>query len=327
MPRKSVSGAADSPIDLTAVTQRTLAAVETHRREDGFARFTAGESRDLYGTADAIGILATFDRLDQDVLSRDTLSWSLRSLQRTDGRFVDDSHGVLHATATGIGGLFLLGARPEPPAFLTDMFEVDRVAPFLDGLDWSNPWLASHDAAGLLAIATMTGVRHPGWWSEYFRWLDLHVDPTTGLWPSSNIGRLEDWPGLFGNLGCSFHLHFLLRHHGRRIPAAHAVVDTCLDIASGTEIVFGANAWGYPQLDWAYSLARATAQSGHRAAEATSMLCRLAEALSASGDVDETDLHTVGAIAALVAELSAALGEIIVTGEASSPTTDLRPFI
>lgn len=331
-----------STIDLRGVVEEAERAVAAQRRGEGYARFAEGDGGgsdrdggpDLYGTADAVGVLATLGRLDPDPAVRDGLAAAIVAFQQPDGRFVDDSHGVLHSTATAVGALHLLGRPAPPPAFLEPLFQPSAVEPFLDGLDWADPWLASHDAAGLLAVAVMTGLDRPGFVAAYLSWLDAHVDPATGLWPRGGIGRLEEWPGLFGNLGCSFHLHFLLRHLSRPIPHAPQVVDTCLELASGTRAVFDAGSWGYPQLDWAYSLSRASRQSGHRVAETQEALRALARALQHDLEHDGApsvtgshDLHTVGAVTALVAELSAALGDELRTGADLTPTTDLRPFI
>ena len=255
--------------------------------------------------------------------------------QHPDGRFTDDSHGTIHSTATGIGALHLLGQPASPPAFLHNPFEPRQLVAFLSELDWTNPWLASHDAAGLLAIATMTGYDRPEWYRTYFAWLEQNADPSTGLWPLGGIGKIDEWPGFFGNLGCSFHFHFLFEHYGRPIPHAREVVDSCFTIAAGTSAVFGAEEWGYPQLDWAYSLARASRQSSHRQSESREILHALAIDLerdfaAASRHTQIRwldDLHRIGAVAALVAELSVALGDLVLTSGEVTPTTDMRPFI
>lgn len=316
--------------DLTPSIVLALEAVSSRRRGAGHARFPLSSEPDLYGTAAAVGIRATVRQPFSSVES-DELAACVRSFQEADGRFLDSSHGVMHSTAVGVGALHLLGRPTTPPAFLVPLLDPAAVVPFLDGLDWTDPWLASHDAAGLLAIAVMTGVDDRAWLSAYVNWLLQNVDRSTGLWRTGSIGRIEDWPGLFGNVGCSFHFHFLLRHLGVPLPFATEVVDVGLRIFEETPIITEAREWGYPQLDWAYSLARASRQSRHRTAEVDAVLRRVAELLAAAQaeatPAATADLHVLAAVVALIAELELALGAEYLPGVGAVPPTDLRPFI
>lgn len=316
--------------DLTSAITSALETVSSRRRGAGYARFSHSSDPDLYGTAAAIGIRAT---LQQPLSSSevDDLAGAVLSFQEVDGRFLDSSHGAMHSTAIGVGALYLLGRPTTRPLFLAPLFEPGAVAPFLDGLDWTNPWLASHDAAGLLAIAVMTGVEDRPWLSEYVAWLLQNVDRSTGLWRTGAMGRIEDRPGLFGNFACSFHFHFLLRHLGVPMPFAREVVEVGLRIFEETDIVTGAREWGYPQLDWVYSLARASRESGHRTAEVDAAVRRVADLLAVEQaemiPVAATDLHVLAAVVALIAELELGLGGESVQATRTVPPTDLRPFI
>ncbi len=292
-----------------------------HRRRSG-----SGAEPDLYGTAAAIGIRASLGEPlpseAADLLTR----WT-----RADGRVVDSSHGLLHSTATAIGARYLLGERSAWPAFLEPLAHPGSLGAWLDGLDWSDPWLTSHDAAGLFAIGTMTD-RGDDWIVAYLAWLDAAVDPTTGLWHREAIQPLAEQPGLFGNLGASYHFHFLYAFHGRALPHAESLVDTCLLLAESTGWVHS-GAWGFPHSDWALSAARASAQSGHRADEVGAHLRRLATALHDDLATDalvaelDDDLHRLGAVVALIAELARALPDQVSVGGPCAPVTDLRPFI
>ena len=319
----------DSMLDFEPFLSDLPALLERRRFGPQFARFDAATEGDIYGTIDAVGIAATLGL----PLPSGAAAW-INSQARADGSYTDPSHGVIHTTASAIGALFVLGEKTPWPAFIDHIGQPGAIGPHLDAMDWSNPWPASHEGAGLLAIGTMTRDRDDEWISEYFAWLDSNVDPVTGLWPKENIGNIDEWPGLFGNLGCSFHFHFLYLAHGREIPFAKHLVDTCLELATGTRAIFDTESIGYPQLDWAYSLHRASAQAGYRTEEVFGALRDLgAESLAKLNSPSEAlvrelaDLHTIGAVVALIAELKLALGDDVRASFALTPTTDIRPFI
>ena len=144
------------------------------------------------------------------------------------------------------------------------------------------------------------------------------------------MGALADDPGLFGNLGCSFHIHFLYAWLGRPWPVPSGVVDTGLALYSETTAVVGQEPadWGFRQLDWAYSVGRAS-RSGHRQDEVRSALEDLAgraEEAFSRPDAVEGDLHVVQARVGLVAELAQHLPGIAGRDRLTS-IVDLRPFI
>ena len=309
--------------------------LDAARRGDGYARTEGASEPDLYGTAAAVGIRTALGSTPRG-RERHALADAVRAFQDADGRFCDHTHGVMHRTATGTATLRLLGEPSPPPGFLTDLFRAKAVAPFLDRLDWGNPWLASHDVAGLLAIGLATGVDDPGWLAAYVDWLAVNADPATGLWRRGGMGRLDEFPGLFGNLGGAFHMHFLLDALSRPWPHAGAVVDTGMVLFHDTAIVRPApgsplSGWGFPQLDWAYSVGRAAGRTGHRHGQVRAAVVELARAASVTFDRPEAtagDLHVVQARVALVAELAAQLGtELETGGRVLRPITDARPFI
>ena len=262
----------------------------------------------------------------------------IRSFQQPDGLFRDPTHGEIHRTATAMTTLKVLADSPAVPSALENLLQPDAVVGFLEGLNWDEPWPASHEAAGLLAIgivaAQHAGDRRDSWLDTYLQWLESHADPVTGLWLGGRMGDPDDDPGLFGNLGCSFHIHFLLQCLGRPWPSPSGVVDAGLTLLEKGHVLpsagQGTDDWGFRQLDWAYSVGRA-ARAGRRASEVTAALeqvaLRASEALS-QPEAAEGDLHTVQARVALVAELSQQLPGIIGTGRTTlTSILDVRPFI
>lgn len=322
-------------IDFGSFLDASHRRLDAARRGDGYARTEGASEADLYGTAAAVGIRAALGSTPRG-RERHALAGAVRAFQDTDGRFRDLTHGVMHRTATGTATLRLLGEPSTPPGFLADLFQAEAVAPFLDRLDWGNPWLASHDVAGLLAIGIATGAEDPGWLAAYVDWLDVNADPETGLWRRGGMGRLDEFPGLFGNLGGAFHMHFLLDALPHRWPHATAVVDTGMALLLDTTIVRPGpasplSAWGFPQLDWVYSVGRAAGRTGHRHGQVRAAIVELARDASEAFDQPQAtagDLHVVQARVALVAELSAQLGSELETGgRMLRPVTDARPFI
>ncbi|MFS0866409.1 hypothetical protein AB3M83_03620 [Microbacterium sp. 179-B 1A2 NHS] len=324
--------------DFTDFLTRASSRVADSRIGGGYARTPGARVPDLYGTAAAVGIrLALGDR--PSGAEAGTLAATLRGWQDADGRFADATHGEMHRAATAVTTLQVLGEKPATPAFVDPLLRADRVADVLGGLDWDEPWLASHAAAGLLAIGLTTGASDPvaraSWVGEYLDWLDDHADPVTGLWLTGRMGRLEDAPGLFGNLGCAFHLHFLYEKVGRPWPRPDGVIDVGLTLFRHAAVVLPADPgdpddWGFRQLDWAYSVGRA-ARCGHRTpavAEAFADLARHAATALAAPTSTDGDLHVVQARVGLVAELAHLLPDAVAShGATLTPIVDRRPFI
>lgn len=318
--------------------ERAFERVSASRRAGGYARLPDGDHPDLYGTAAAVGIrIALGDRpVGREA---DDLRRTVHSFAAPDGMFDDPTHGRIHRAATALTTLMVLGESPSVPAALQGLLRADAAAPFLAGLDWDQPWLSSHDAAGLLAIGVVcvddTEGARSRWLAEYLSWLDAHADEETGLWLRDRMGALDEDPGLFGNMGCSFHMHFLYEWLGRRWPHESGVVDTGLRLLHQSDSVLptedeSLDAWGFRQLDWVYSVGR-SARSGHRTSEVASACAELADRAAialAAPDAADGDLHIVQARVGLVAELATMLPDSIDTGGFSLRSiVDVRPFI
>ena len=195
-----------SESDFSAFLARARERVRTSCRLGGFARDADQTDADLYGTAAAVGVRIALGDAPRGAEASEIVR-GLLAFRRADGLFIDETHGPVHRAATAVTTIRALGGEPEPPPALRHELEASRVPAFLDGLSWENPWLASHDAAGMLAIALICRsddeASREAWRDAYVTWLDDHADGQTGLWPANGMGRLHDEPGLFGNLGCS----------------------------------------------------------------------------------------------------------------------------
>ena len=160
---------------------------------------------DAYGCADAANILYMLGALPEDASERASWIRSLQSFQDPDtGIFADQSHSKFHTTAHCTAALELFDARPANPLrFLAGLEDHDRLRQFLEDLDWDRPWPASHDAAGAASALAITGEVGPEWFAAYFDWFDAEVDPSTGLWRTGRMLPVDEYPGLFSNLGGS----------------------------------------------------------------------------------------------------------------------------
>lgn len=327
-----------SGADFGRFLARSRERVARARRAGGYSRDSRHTEADLYGTAAAVGIGIALGMTPQGDDAEELVE-GLLALRDDAGMFRDRTHGPTHRAATAVTTIAALGGRPEAPEPLAGLLVAEAAPGFLDGLDWEHPWPASHDAAGLLAIGLVTRTadidERDRWASAYLAWLDAHADPATGLWPAGGMGRLDDDPGLFGNLGCSFHIHFLYEHLGRRWPSPEGVVDTGLALLHDSEAVLACDdastEWGFRQLDWVYSIGRA-ARCGHRTDEvdlSIAMLARRAATALDAPEAVEVDLHVLQARVGLVAELAVQAPEHVLTGEFPSLTSivDVRPFI
>lgn len=291
---------------------------------------------DAYGSADAANILYMIGALPADGSVRDDWIAALRSFQDPDtGIFVDECHSDTHTTAQVIGALELFDARPlHPLTFLDPVRSPDAVAGFLDQLDWGHPWPSSHDGAGAAAALAITGAVGPSWFDAYFGWLDGEADPDTGLWRRGAMLAVDEWPGLFSNLGGAFHYHFNYDYFRRPWPYPDRVISTCLELLHDSAGTFSTTDVGFKEIDLIYCLSRARRQTDilfKEAGQALTLLAdRTAALLSDPAYLESRafdDVHTsFGAVCAL-AELQRAVPGSIRTPVPLRLVLDRRPFI
>lgn len=291
---------------------------------------------DAYGCADAANILYTLGVLPGGAEDRGAWVTSLQSFQdQQSGVFVDRTHSTYHTTAHCTAALELFEARPAYPlTFLAELGDHDRLRSFLDDLDWTRPWPASHDAAGAASALAITGAADPAWFEAYLDWFDSEVDPDTGLWRRGQMLPVNEWPGLFSNLGGSFHYHFVYDYLRQPWPAVDRLIDTCLTLLHDSAASLARIDVGFKEIDLIYCLSRARRQTPHRfdaVSEALTLLVDRVVTLLNSVDYrsSETfdDLHTLFGAVCAIAELQRAVPGSIHTPVPLRLVLDRRPFI
>lgn len=310
----------------------------------GYARWTLdgadgprSREADPYGCADAANLLYTLGRFPREAARREAFVTTLRALQDpADGLVREATHHPIHTTAHVLGALELFDAGPAHPLrAIAPLRDPDAMERFLDALDWKgNPWIASHQGAGLAAALWLAGETTRAWEARYVAWIARETDPATGLLRRGCIdpGPAGD-PMRLPALAGTFHYLFMLEHLRQPIPHARALVDTCLDLERRALFPFSTFV-GFAEVDWAYALHRAVRHTGHRADDARRALRRFAarhlaflEGLDPDTDPGLDDLHALFGTVCALAELQRAL-----PGELASPrplrlVLDRRPFL
>lgn len=291
---------------------------------------------DAYGCADAANILYMLGSLPGGASDRASWIRSLQSFQEPEtGIFTDGSHSTFHTTAHCIAALELFDARPlHPLTFLAGLQDHRRLRQFLEDLDWDRPWPASHDAAGAASALAITGEVGPEWFEAYFDWFDAEVDTSTGLWRTGRMLPVDEYPGLFSNLGGSFHYHFVYDYLRQPWPAVDRLIDTSLTLLHDSAATFAVTDVGFKEIDLVFCLSRARRQTAYRFDDVGAALDLLVDRVVSVLD-DPTyrsstsfdDLHsTFGAVCAL-AELQRAVPGSIHTPVPLRLVLDRRPFI
>jgi hypothetical protein len=334
-------------IDLRPFVESVRAIVARHRLDapGRYRRYTIAGTDETgapcelganpYGCADAANLLYTIGDLPSDPEERAGWVASLRGLQDpATGLFRERTHHEIHTTAHCLGALELFDARPAHPlAALAPLRDPDRLAAFLDGLDWKGaPWSEAHRGAGLWAALENAGESDAAFSESYFAWLSAEVDPATGL---LRRGCVDPSPagGVFPHLAGSFHYLFDFEHAKQPWPHAAALVDTCLAIRATGVFPLARHVW-FADVDWVYCLSRGLRQSDHREAEARRALDAFAAeyasfllGLDPERDEGLDDLHRLlGAVCAL-AELQRAAPGVLASDPPLRLVLDRRPFI
>jgi len=293
-------------------------------------------SRDLgstpYGCANAVNILYTIGALPEGE-ERQAMAEVLRRFQDGEsGLFVNPGNYETHTTAFVSGALKLLDVKPLYRARAFEKYlDRDALFAFMDGIDWPcNPWLGSHLGAGLYASMLLTGTSTDEWEDLYFSWLDENADPATGLWKK---GCLSGAPR-FHYLAATFHYVFNYEHAKRALPYPEALLDTCIDAYRSGDCIDFAREVGWPDIDFAYLLARVQRRAGTRYGETQQILREIADglisqllAMDPAASETLNDLNTLFAIVCALAVLQDALPGYIRTSVPLKLVLDIRPFL
>lgn len=331
-------------MQLDSLLNAVRATVKRHELEPGvYARYLwqnpEGKRKmgaNEYGCADAANILYILGDMPRDLQIRKSHVEQLQSFQDPQtGLFWEGTHHALHCTAHCIAALELFDAGPKYP--LTDLEKhkaEGMLEDLLENLDWQNSaWSEAHQGAGIFAAMILTGNASAQWQDRYFGWLDANTDPEYGM---SKAGTLQVGEyAKCGHLNGWFHYLFNYNFAHRPFPRVNTLIDTVIDLYKNDELsdAFG-NSVGFREIDWVFTLNRATMQSGYRREEAKDLMLVFAEkyipylvSLDYQTDDSWNDLHRLfGAVCAL-AELQIALPGKLHSLYPLKQILDRRPFI
>lgn len=341
--------------DIQPTIDRVRKVLATHKldRPGAYARWiwqNEDSSRELglneYGCADAANILYMIGAFPQDPKERASWIGVLQDFQDpTTGLFNEATHHPYHTTAHCIAALELFDARPKYE--LTDLhryLDREELYLFLDGLHWErDPWIASHQGAGIYAALVLAGETTRTWQDWYFSWLYDEADPATGFWRKDHViptcqgdsfSGVLDEPTVFPHLAASFHYLFNHEYAHRPMHYPEAAVKTCLDIYENHRWPTLGHAVTFAEVDWVYTLNRAQRQAGTLFAETKAALASFADeyipyllGLDPSTHENFNDLHTLFGCVCALAELQAALPGYLMSDKPLKLVLDRRPFI
>lgn len=262
----ALAATASVPLSLGSIRADVLACCETVRDKGGpYGCYRGGPRKrpDLYASCDVAEMRA--------IMGED-LGSSLSELQRrewidhinsfvdsrpdrpSDGSYFDThGHSSLHANGMIIGALGALGGRQVQPVRLYDDFSTgEKAIAWLEGLDWSHQWQASHLLWGGVIPFSFSRSCPPGWCDQVFTWLDRNLDPETGWWRRGTAHADRHQP-----LGGSVHILPLYQHHERPFPYPDRVIDSVLALQLPSGRWLAANdihVMSYLELDALYAL-------------------------------------------------------------------------
>lgn len=332
-------------LDLDHLIDKVRRTVQSHALDQpgAYARWLwqdKNNSRDLgpneYGCADAANIQYILGELPRDAAQRQARIDVLRSFQNPeDGLFHEKTHHAFHSTAHCTAALELFEAMPTYPLTGFDRFRSrEGLEELLAGLNWyHSPWNNSHQGAGVFAAMIITGNAPMQWQDWYFDWLSANTDPEYGM---SLAGAIQN-----GTRPAYEHLngwfHYMFNHHfaHRPFPQVEKLIDTCLKLYDNRELAsnFGKNV-GFHEIDWVFTLNRATMQTGYRFAESREALRDFAgkfipwlESVDENTSDEWNDLHMLFGAVCAVAELQIALPGELRSTYPLRQILDRRPFI
>lgn len=331
-------------MELDHLLDKIRATVKNHELENGaYARWlwqNKSGSRKMgpneYGCADAANILYMLGDMPSDPRVRAERIKALQDFQNPEtGLFFEGTHHALHCTAHCAAALELFDAFPAYPMTGLDEFSTkEGLEGLLERLDWlNNAWSEAHQGAGVFAAKIITRTASQDWQDWYFSWLDANTDPEYGMSRTGSIqnGTIPTCNHLYG----WFHYLFNYNFAHRPFPKAETLIDTCIDLYKNNDLSdwFGKHA-GFMEIDWVFSLNRATMQTGYRRQEALELMLDFAEKFipqmeNTDTETDEywNDLHMLFGAVCCLAELQIALPGKLRSTYPLKQVLDRRPFI
>jgi len=195
----------------------------------GSYRMRLKKRPDLYSSCDVAQIRAIWGGdLKTSLSDKKRKEWiaHINSFQnRKDGSYFDRyGHSALHANGMTIGALGVLGGKQAFPVELYDAFNTtDNVVPWLEKINWTRQWGASHLFWGGIHCYSMSKKCEDEWLDVVFDWLDQNLDEKSGWWRK---GVATD--DRHQHLGGSVHILPIYQHKGRDFPYPERVIDSVL---------------------------------------------------------------------------------------------------
>ncbi len=299
-----------------------------------------------YGCADAACILYTLGELPPDAATRASWIEAIRRFQNPEtGLFEDGSHHEIHTTAFALAALDFFEARASYPIkALHPLKEREQMEHFLDHLQWHDePWLDSHQGAGIYAALVLNQEVSREWEDAYFAWLWDQEDPANGFWRKDKPLPLKDKEApvpLFHYLGGSFHYLFNIVYAKRPQRYPEKAIDACLSIwENGDQPKQGygepfCRGISYAEIDWVFYLNRSVRQCGHRFEESRQAMEEAAETyivylqqIDYANHAAFNDLHKLFGMICALSEFQQALPGRIITERPLRQVLDRRPYI
>lgn len=286
-----------------------------------------------YGTANAVNILYTINRLPSELDERAAFIKVLQNFQNDKtGLFENPGNFSTHTTAFLCGALNLLDAVP---LYKTEGFKEhttrEGIFKFMGSIDWAKePWLGAHLGAGIYGSVILGGIGSDEFEDYYFEWLEENADPVTGLWKK---GALSGAPA-FHYIASTFHYVFNYEYAKRALPYPQELLDTCIKAYHDGVCMDFSKEIGWPDIDFTYLLAKVQRRTGTRFEETQTILKEIADGLitqllklDPATDERLNDLNTLFAIVCALAVLQDALPGYIRTSKPLQLVLDKRPFL
>jgi hypothetical protein len=184
---------------------------------------------DLYSACDVAQIRTIWGEDLQQTLTKDKREEWIGHINsfadNSDGSYFDRyGHSKLHANGMTIGALGVLGGKQKYPVTLYDDFKSQSdVIPWLEKIDWSRQWSASHNFWGGIHCYSMSKNCEKTWLEVVFEWLNENLDEQTGWWKKGTPYSDRHQP-----LGGSVHILPVYEHKERKFPFPKQVIDSVL---------------------------------------------------------------------------------------------------
>jgi hypothetical protein len=228
-----------TPLRLDLVQADVMGYCEAVRDKQGpygCYRGGAGARPDLYASCDVAEMRAIMgEGLNNSLSDPQRRQWihhinsfvDRRPDRPADGGYFDThGHSTLHANGMVLSALGTLGGRQALPVRLYDEFNrPENVVAWLEKIDWTNQWRASHLFWGGMIPFSLSRHCPPGWTDVVFSWLNANLDPRSGWWRRGTPHADRHQP-----LGGSVHILPLYQHHGRPFPYPERVIDSVLSL-------------------------------------------------------------------------------------------------